>query len=596
MSITVDKDGTDILVRVPPDQLNLIKARNIPQRRFNKSLGAWVCRASLTNMQYVKMAWPLAEWTQAASEALIMAEVYYDKRNEIRTSKDTIDLTAVKAGTYKYPPMDHQFTALALGRDLPYFAYLMDQGTGKTKVAIDDAAHNWRENRIDALLVLAPNSVKTNWVMWECHKEDPDDIDAIEDHMAPDVPVTKGVWISQPDGQERAEWKSFEDQISEIASSGTRKSLVVLTVNVDALNVVRCYEFLQAFCTAFRVMIVVDESTKIKNRTSKRTKAAMKLRSTCPVARIMSGTPVIKRPLDAFAQFMFLHEDILGFGNFFSFRNHYGIMGGFKGKQVLNYKNLDELAESIASCSYRVTKEECLDLPPKVHLKRRTKMTLAQGKAYKQMQVELYAEWKDDVIEAPIVLTQLLRLQEIVGGYLPMLDETGVRVGTHELIAPEKNPKMMEIMDIVEEAGDQQFIIWARFIPEIEALHKLLTAKGYKVGMFYGKTSERDRVRMRKAFKRGEIDGIIGNPAAGGMGIDEFKVAALVMYFSNSHDTEARVQSEDRNHRKGSEIHDAITYWDIICPATVDVKIIATMRANVDLSTQIMKDGWRKWI
>ncbi len=592
---TVELDGANLLVRPPKNALDLIKARNIPQRRFDKGRGAWVCRASLANMDYVNMAWANATWDEASTAAHVTAGALKIERDEIRDRAE-IDLTAVKAATYKYTPMDHQYTALALARDMPYFAYLMDQGTGKTKVAIDDAAYNWRENRIDALLVLAPNSVKTNWVMWECHKEDPEDIDAIEDHMAPDVPVTKGVWISQPDGPEKAEWKNFEDRISALASEGDRHSLVILTVNVDALNVARCYEFLQEFCFAFRTMIVVDESTKIKNRSSKRTKAAMKLRSNCPVARIMSGTPVVKRPLDAFAQFSFLHEDILGFGNFYTFRNRYGVMGGFKGKQVLNYKNLDELSESIASCSYRVTKEECLDLPPKVHLKRRTNMTPAQAKAYNTMREELYAEWEGDVIEAPIVLTQLLRFQEIVGGYLPMLDETGERIGTHELVPPEKNPKMIDVMDILDEAGDQQFVIWSRFVPEIEALTRLLHGKGYKVAAFYGPVSERERVRIRKSFKRGEIDGIIGNPAAGGMGIDEFKVAPLVIYYSNSYDTEARIQSEDRNHRKGSEMHDAITYWDIIIPATVDVKIIATMRKNIELSTQIMKDGWRKWI
>ena len=309
----------------------------------------------------------------------------------------------------------------------------------------------------------------------------------------------------------------------------------------------------------------------------------------------MSGTPVIKRPLDSFAQFGFLDEDVLGFGNFYSFRNHYCIMGGFKDKQVLNYKNLDELGESIAAISYRVTKDECLDLPPKVYLKRRTKLSPPQAKAYTQMATELFAEWKDDIIEAPIVLTQLLRFQEIVGGYLPMIED-GKRVGTHELIAPEKNPKMIDTLDILDEAGDQRFLIWCRFNPEVEALHTLLTKKGYKVAKFYGKTPERERVAIRKAFARGEYDGIIGSAAAGGMGIDEFKAASVVVYYSNSYDTEQRIQSEDRTHRKGSEIHDKITYWDLIAPATVDVKVIATMRRNVEISTQVMKDGWRKWI
>lgn len=320
----------------------------------------------------------------------------------------------------------------------------------------------------------------------------------------------------------------------------------------------------------------------------------MKLRLNCPLARILSGTPVIKNPLHAFSQFNFLHEDILGFGNFYSFRNHYSIMGGYKDKVVLAFKNLDELSESIESCSYRVLKSECLDLPPQVYIKRRVTLAPTQIKAYKTMAEELFATWKDDVIEAPIVLTQLLRFQEIVGGYLPIIEE-GVRVGTYEIVTPEKNPKMQEVLNIIEEAGDQQYIIWSRFNAEIEGLHDLLSKRSM-VATFYGKTKESDRVKIRKAFARGEIVGIIGNPAAGGIGIDEFKAASVVIYYSNSYDTEQRIQSEDRTHRIGSEIHDKITYFDLIAPNTVDVKIIQTMRSNVEISKQIMKDGIKSWI
>ena len=125
---------------------------------------------------------------------------------------------------------------------------------------------------------------------------------------------------------------------------------------------------------------------------------------------------------------------------------------------------------------------------------------------------------------------------------------------------------------------------------------KLLTKEGYNVARFDGSVSERERVKIRKAFARGELDGIVGSAAAGGMGIDEFKIASIIYYYSNTYDTEQRVQSEDRTHRKGSEIHDHITYFDGIAPNTVDVKIVRSMRNDVEVSTQIMKDGWKKWI
>ena len=592
--ITVSLEGKNLLVRTLPNDVDIQKARNIPQRRWVKTKKAWSCRASLTNMQYIAAAWPGADWDDASRMEYMKALSNALKREEVKSGKDMVDFSALDGVPFKYPPMDHQKKALLLGRDMPYFAYLMDQGTGKTKVTIDDVAHNYREDRVDAMLVIAPNSVKTNWVMWECHKEFPEDMDAIEDHMAHDIPYTKGVWISQPNGAEKAEWDEFLLQLNN--QSTEKKSLVILTVNVDALNVERCFDFLLQFVNAFRTMIVVDESTRIKNRSSKRTKAAMELRSPCPLARILSGTPVIKRPLDSFAQFKFLDEDILGFGNFYSFRNHYSIMGGFKDKQVLSYKNLDELADSIASCSYRVTKDECLkNLPPKVYLKRRVKLAPAQLKAYAQLKKELFVEWKDDRIEAPIVLTQLLRFQEIVGGYLPIIED-GVRTGTYELVTPEKNPKMTEVLEALDEVGDSQVIIWCRFTAEIEGMHALLLKKGYKAEKFHGPTKERDRVSIRKRFARGDFQVIVAMASAGGIGIDEFKAACYEFYLSNSYDTEQRVQSEDRAHRIGSEIHENIFITDIIAPNTVDTKIIRTIRENLEISAQIMRDGWKNWL
>jgi len=585
--------GKDILVRTPNNYIEQSKARKIPQRRWLSAQKAWKCRASLANFDYINGAWPDAIWSEDAAIAWNVAVELKEKRAAVR-NRGEVDTSCLDGVLFKMPPMPHQRVALTLGRDMPYFGYLMDQGTGKTKVDIDDTAHNFREDRIDAWIVIAPNSVKTNWVMWECHKEHEDDMDAIEAHMPDDIPVTKGVWISQPNGAEKKEWDAYLSELN--AQSKRTKSLVILTVNVDALNVTRCFEFLLQFVKTFRTKITVDESTRIKNRASGRTKAAMALRSHCLLARILSGTPVIKRPLDSFAQFNFLSEDILGFGNFFSFRNHYAIMGGFKDKQVINYKNLDDLSDRIASCSYRVTKEECLpDLPPKVYLKRRVPLSAPQLKAYNQMKKDMLVEWKDDVINAPIVLTQLLRLQEIIGGYLPVMED-GKRVGTHEIIAPEKNPKFNQVLEVLDESGDSQVIVWCRFTAEIDGIYALLKKKGISAEKFYGATKERDRVSIRKRFARHEFKVLVAQTSAGGIGIDEFKAACYEVYVSNSHDTEQRVQSEDRAHRIGSEIHDNIFITDIITPGTVDTKIIYAIRHDLELSALIMKDGLKAWL
>lgn len=565
--------------------LNLIKARNIPQRRWVKARKAWACRPSLANMQYIQENWPDAVWSTQAREAFDDAKKHAAAREKVRTGKREIDLSVLDGTPFRKPPFEHQKKALVLGRDLPAFAYFMDQGTGKTKTLIDDACHNWRQERIEALVVFAPNDVKTNWVAWPGMLEE-GETDAVDDHLPPDVKAIKGLWISNATAGQAKFWREFEDRINE---KDARDKLIIIAANYEALNVDRFFEFMETFCMSFKTMIACDESTEIKHPGSKRSKAIKKLRKLVPIARIATGTPVIKRPLDAYSQFEFLDEDILGFGSFYAFKNQYAVTGGFKNKQVLNYKNLDELQEKIASCSFRVTKEECFDLPPKQYQKIRVDMTKEQMRAYKQMKEEFLVEAKGHVITAPIAITQVMRLAQITGGYVTDGDRT------IELVKPEHNPKMQAVMRLIEESGDQQILVWAHFRAEIKGLASLLRKAGVPFAEMHGDITQEERLRVRKDFKAGKYKVVIANQACASRGVDELKVASLVAYLSNSHDTEDRVQSEDRTHRFGMQ-GNACNYYDILVPNTVDVKIIQTLRGNKRLSDEIMQDGLREWI
>lgn len=572
------------VLTLPYNHIELVKARNIPSRRFRKSDKAWVCKASLDNVDYIAAQWPKAAWSKEANTVRIMLRDYEKRREETLAKKESgLDLSVLDQVPFKHKPFKHQATALLLGRDQREFAYLMDQGTGKTKTLIDDAAYNFREDKIDALLVIAPNSVKTNWVSWQ-------GADEISNHMPPDVKYVKAVWISDANGAERKLWKDFEIKLAR----RQRDEMIVLAINIDAIIVPRLYDFLEKFCRAFRTMIVVDESTRIKTPSAQRTKAAKKLRRLCSMARILSGTPVIKSPLDAYSQFEFLDPNILRFGSFYAFRNRYAVMGGFENRVVIHYKNLDELTKRISSCSYRVTKEECLDLPPKVYQKRYVTITKRQGECYIQMKLDMVVNFKNNRVEAPIVLTQMLRFQQITGGYLPLLDANGDQIGVQEIVEPKNNPKIKEVLDIVDEAGDQKFIVWARFTHEIDAILTALTKHGIKAVRFDGQLSDAEKKAAREAFQSNpEIQGLVGNQAAGGIGLNLY-AATIVIYYSNSFDTEQRVQSEDRAHRIGTT--KSVTYFDLIMPATVDVKIVATLRNNKRIAAEVMQDGWQEWI
>lgn len=567
---------------------DLHKANRIPSRRFMKRTKLWRVTPTIENINYILTTWPDIYTTPPAQTEIKRIQADADAREQVLQSKQgVIDTSALKGTVFKHEPYNHQREALVLARDLPNFAYFMDQGTGKTKSVIDDAAHNYRKGRIEALLVIAPNSVKSNWCDWESDEFEPDEID---NHMPPDINYIKGVWISTTRKFEARAWESFERQLID-----PKGQLVVLSVNYDAFTMPRVYEFLEKFCQQFAVMIAADESTFIKHIGSQRTKAAIKLRQHCKIARIMSGTPIIQSPLNAYSQFQFLDPAILGFGSFYSFRNRYCVMGGFEGKQVLFYQNLDELSEKISSCSYRVLKDDCLDLPPKVYMpKRRVKLTAKQAKAYKEMAKDMLTTHEKGIVSAQITLTQILRLSEITSGYLPVLDPvTGKRIDTVELVSPSRNPKMQDVMHIIEESGGQQFVIWSRFTAELEGMLSLLKKAGIKCARFDGKINERESIRVRKAFQRGELDGLVANPAKGGVGINLFK-GTLIMYLSNSPNTEHRVQSEDRTHRSGTTQKNS--YYDFQAPGTVDVKVVRSLRNNKNISDEIMRDGFRSWI
>lgn len=600
--IFVKADGDDLAITFPFDQILVEKVKGMPQRRWDKANKRWKFKPTLANIEYVQKWFPDAEWGEDTFQFVEDATGRKARREEtaqVKAEAD-FDFSLLDDVPFKLPPLDHQKIALLLGRDEVAFAYLMDQGTGKTKVLIDDAAHNWRQGRIDGLIVFAPNSVKSNWVDPEdtfSQTNDPNDMDEITKHMAPDVPVNKGAWVSSPNKREKKMYAEFKKRW------GEENVLHILVINIEAMHVKRVFEEALAFTLAHKCMATCDESTRIKNRAARRTKNAVKVRDGCILARIMSGTPLIKSPLDAFAQFRFLDEDIIGYSNYYTFRNHFAVMGGFNGYQVLFYQNLEELSDKINAVSYRVLKKDCLNLPPQVYLKRKVDLTREQASIYSSMRDSMIVDLSDygheGEVNATIVLTQLLRLQQITGGYVPQLDGNGEQIGIAELIPPERNPKFTEVMEIIDESGDQKVIVWCRFREEIAGLAKLLAKRDNEFGFleFHGGISTSNRREVRKEFfSNPRYKVMIANQDAGGIGLDEFKVASIAVYLSNSYSTEGRVQSEDRTHRIGSEVHDLITYYDVIANKTVDSKVITSLRDDVNISAQIMKDGWREWI
>lgn len=585
-------EGEHVFIQTSrPDSLLALQ-----QKRWNRAKEAFQSPAILKTFRILDRCTSQDDWDQAARDtyaALCRIDEQRERNAHLATHRDEIDITPLAGETFgQFEPFQHQKQALVLARDLPEFGYFMEQGTGKTLSCILDAAHNYRMGRIDLAIVVCPNSVKTNW----CHPDEDGDCE-LKAHMPPDVPYCSYVWITPANKKSKARQLMFERSLL-----SKRPVLHWLVINVEALGQARAQDYLQELCEKYRVMMIVDESTRIKTPKTIRTKVMLSLSRYTVVRRIMSGTPVIKAPEHAWSQLRFLGTDAMPFDSVTAFKKRFMVISrpmGFNGpEKVEGYQHLDELSHLINRVSFRVLKDECLDLPPKLYSRLNVQMTPAQEKAYEEMRKRayVYLEEHQAEINATIVLVQLLRLSQIAAGFLPRLDpDTGKAIDVIPLCEAEENPKFAAALEIIEDT-EGKLIVWGHYTPQINLFSSLLTSKKIDHVRFDGSVSDDDRVAARERFQNDpKCKVFLGNPAAGGIGLT-LTAATAAIYLSNSFKTEDRVQSEDRCHRQGSQQHTKINYYDIITENTVDEKVLSVLRSNKRLSDQIMGVAWKDWI
>jgi SNF2 family DNA or RNA helicase len=337
--------------------------------------------------------------------------------------------------------------------------------------------------------------------------------------------------------------------------------------------------------------MAVDESTTIKNPDAKRTKNICNLSILSKYRRILTGSPVTKSPLDLYKQCDFLKEELLGHGSYYTFRTRYAIMktANFGGKSiqiVVGYKNLNELSEKLRPFSYRVLKDDCLDLPDKIYMKRTVQLSSEQKKVYEQMKQMALAEMNGKMMSTATVLTQLMRLHQITCGHFTADDGSIQKI---------KSNRLDELMDVLEEI-EGKVVIWAHYQNDVETIVEHLKKKygDNSIVDYYGRTRPENRQSNIDKFQKDEgCRFFIGTPATGGYGIT-LTQASNVIYYSNGYDLEKRMQSEDRAHRIGQK--KSVTYVDMIADDTVDEKIVKSLRKKVNIATQIMGEELKQWI
>ena len=474
---------------------------------------------------------------------------------------------------FKTEPYEHQKDALKKCWNKEAFAIFAEMGTGKTKIALDNACILYNRGKIDRLLVVAPKGAYMNWVDLEIPTHVPD---YIEKNVL--------AWKSTTSAKYRVQLKNIMD-LSDYR-------LKIMVMNVEAFSTKKGLEFAKLFLIG-KAMMIVDESTTIKNPQAKRTKNILSLAKETKYRRIMTGSPVTQSPMDLWAQMDFLDPEILGQQSYYAFRTRYAVVitanaagGTHKYQKIVKFKNLAQLGQLVSPHSYRILKKECLDLPDKVYTRREVELTDEQQLAYNDMKSNAMAVLQGQSLTAVNVLTQLIRLHQITCGH--MKTDRGETLNL-------KNNRLDELMQILGETTGK-VIIWANYIHDIKRIEKAISEEygSSSCCTYYGATPQEERQKCINAFQgKTSIRFFIGNTQTGGYGIT-LTAASTVIYYSNNYDLEKRIQSEDRAHRIGQK--NAVLYIDLVAKGTVDDKIIKSLRNKVNIAKEISGEELSSWI
>lgn len=530
---------------------------------------------------------------------------------------------------FKTQPYEHQLKVFERFKDRPYFALFADMGTGKTKMCIDIAAHKFETGQINAMLVIAPNHVHNQWLNEELPK-----------HCA--IVYKAMAWNSGQIGR-----SIYKRMLTNFITANTPGVLKVLAVNVEAFQSDTVIPYIADFVKLHKPFIVVDEATRIKHNTAKRTKTIHKL-TKYGQRVILTGTPTAKSPFDLWSMMEFLKTDYFNC-NFFIFQHRYGIlmkgvnmasgakynslidekgyavisntikrmkeqrggilmpddyetiatMRGTSEKNVrfieqhpefTKFKRLDELRDYMKNDVYTIKKQDCLDLPPKVYEHIYVDMTEEQKRVYKNLKQELMAQYEGKEVTVANKVALTTRLMQVVGGFFPYMETEQhfdgkvwyeKQVGKGLLIGKE-NSKLEALRADLDEVDFDvtKVIVWAHFVAELKYIYDELKDT-YKCCLYYGGTIDKERKQIIEDFKANKYDIFIGNAATAGFGLN-LQNATLQYYFSNTFNTEDRLQAEDRSHRIG--VKSTCVYKDIIVKGTIDERIYANISTGRDLN------------
>lgn len=537
---------------------------DLPSKKFQKRRMVWAAPALARNCEFLLRR--LRE--EMTPEAIEVAEKGME-RKRIRRQPFP--------GWYQFRtnPFKHQRQALDHAWGLEHNAFFMEMGTGKTKVAIDLNSARIMSGTFDVWVVFCPIAIRDNWV------------DEVRTHC-PLTNIPVHVVGDFTKAKERALLKA----------GGSNQPFIAL-VGIESLSQKirggKVYETLVEMIGDKNFGVTVDESHLIKGHDSNRSRNVQDLAQYAKTVDLMTGTPIAQGIMDLYQPFQVMNPEIIGMGDFYSFRNRYAEMGGYENREVVGYKNVEELMSLIQPYVFQRTKEETLDLPDKLYSRRAVQMSKEQARVYRELDKETESMIKDlarggQSVEVIVdqVLTKYNALQQITGGFVNYDDESGEEKVRRSawLVEPEHNPKVKELMAVAAENPGKPVIIWAKFRNEITIIVEALERKYGRgsVSEYHGGLNKDERKASLAAFKSGQTQFFVANQQTGGTGLT-VNESNLVVYFSNSLKLVERLQSEDRNHRIGQK--NDVVYVDLVCTGTKDVTVLQAIREKRDVAEYV---------
>lgn len=427
-------------------------------------------------------------------------------------------------------------------------ALLMEMGTGKTMTAIGIAGILYQFGLASRVLVVAPLSILGVW----------------EEEFANAAAFPYTLTVLKGTGEKK------KKQIREMTGDG----LQVLVVNYESARILE-----KDLLSYDADLLIADEGHKIKEGRTKQSRSMHSLGDRASYRLLLTGTLITNKELDVFSEYRFLNSMVFG-KSFYAFRNRYFDMVGY-GNHTPRFRQrmMGDFLAKMHSVAYRVTKEECLDLPEITEEVVPVDLEPKAMKIYQGLERDSFAELKGGEVTAMNVLTRLLRLSQVTGGHITD-DESGEhRISTAKLDA------LSDVLDSALEQG-QKIVVMARFVPELDDIEALLNKKKISYAVVRGGVKDR-AAEVAKFQNDPECRVFVGQIAAAGLGIT-LTAASTMVFYSLDYSMSNFDQAKARIHRAGQTKRCHYIY--LTCTGTVDRKVLRSLRSKVDLAKTLIDD------